>query len=94
MKLTYRGVSYELQDFTIETVESEVTGKYRGADFKFRKRKGELIPHSTLRLVYRGLTYLAFGRSWHLYQPGDAPESGESPSTATIDNDDLPNSNG
>lgn len=67
MKFTYRGIKYESNLPTVETIESEIVGKYRSVDFKFRRLKPILVPHSTLRLKYRGVTHLAFGRSWSPY---------------------------
>ncbi|MGQ4646963.1 DUF4278 domain-containing protein [Lyngbya aestuarii] len=78
MKLTYRGVKYQSQTPIPETTESEIGGKYRGVNFKFRQKKAIFIPHSSLRLKYRGVTHLAFGRSWHRLQLNDLTCSGQS----------------
>lgn len=62
MQLTYRGVRYHSQSHTIETVESARVGKYRGVNLRFRHRNVIFIPHSLLRLTYRGISHLALGR--------------------------------
>ncbi|NEO98836.1 MAG: DUF4278 domain-containing protein [Symploca sp. SIO2E9] len=67
MKFTYRGISYESNLPTLEMIESKIIGKYRSVDFKIRRLKPILVPHSTLRLKYRGVTHLAFGHSWYPY---------------------------
>ncbi|NEQ69824.1 MAG: DUF4278 domain-containing protein [Symploca sp. SIO1B1] len=71
MKLTYRGVSYEHQPATLETTETEITGKYRGVKSQFRCRKSILVPNSSFRLKYRGLMHLVFGLSWYELKPKD-----------------------
>ncbi|MGB7442971.1 MAG: DUF4278 domain-containing protein [Coleofasciculaceae cyanobacterium] len=65
MKLTYRGIKYESNTSKLEMIDSNVVGKYRGKEFKFRQKKAILIPNSTLRLKYRGVTHLAFSSSWY-----------------------------
>lgn len=86
MKLTYRGVSYQSSATNLEMMESEIGGKYRGVDFKFRQKKAILIPHSSLRLKYRGVTHLAFGRSWHQLQ---LEQTKDSDNTSLNNNDQL-----
>jgi|GEM_PF-5012071 len=75
MKFTYRGVSYERQPHTLETIETGVIGKYRGVKSPFRRRKSILIPNSSFRLKYRGLMYLVFGLSWYELKPQNASRS-------------------
>ena len=65
MKLTYRGVPYESNATQLEMVDSNIVGKYRGKKFKFKQKKEILIPNSSLRLKYRGVTHLAFSSSWY-----------------------------
>ena len=65
MKLTYRGIKYEYNPTQLEMIDSNVVGKYRGKEFKFRQKKAILVPNSTLRLKYRGVTHLGFSSSWY-----------------------------
>ncbi|HBB31339.1 MAG TPA: hypothetical protein DDZ80_16265 [Cyanobacteria bacterium UBA8803] len=81
MQLSYRGVHYQSETPTIETTESKIGGKYRGADLQFRRRKGIFVPDSFLRLKYRGTPHLALGRFSVKSQPHDLPNSGYSPLT-------------
>lgn len=57
MKLTYRGVQYENNTPTVETVESQVAGKYRGLDWRFHNLKKQLHLQPRANLTYRGITY-------------------------------------
>ncbi|NET52506.1 MAG: DUF4278 domain-containing protein [Merismopedia sp. SIO2A8] len=50
MKFTYRGIRYESNLPASEMIESEIIGKYRSVEFKFRRLKPILVPHSSLRL--------------------------------------------
>jgi len=65
MKLSYRGVSYDYNPPTVATASSNVGGKYRGQDWRFRNLKRPPILQPTKRLVYRGV----------LYQTGQAANS-------------------
>jgi hypothetical protein len=57
MKLTYRGVQYDYQPATIPVTETEVTGKYRGLDWRFRNLQKAPVLLPTTELTYRGVTY-------------------------------------
>ncbi len=57
MKLTYRGVQYEINTPVVETTESNVTGKYRGLDWRFRNPTKQLYLKPRANLTYRGVTY-------------------------------------
>ncbi|MEA5472357.1 DUF4278 domain-containing protein [Spirulina sp. 06S082] len=57
MKLTYRGVAYEYNPTTVESLDTEITGKYRGLEWRFRNRKAPTAQKPTLDLVYRGVPY-------------------------------------
>ena len=57
MKLNYRGVSYEYNPPTFATVESEVGGKYRGLDWRFRNLKKSPVLQPPVNLTYRGVAY-------------------------------------
>jgi hypothetical protein len=60
MQLTYRGASYESTPVEIAMSEGGVSGKYRGAEVKFSSPSGRFIPHSAVKLTYRGSAYLRF----------------------------------
>ena len=75
MKFTYRGVSYEHQPATLETIDTGIIGKYRGVKSQFRRRQSILIPNSSFRLKYRGLMHLVFGHSWYELKPKDICDS-------------------
>ncbi|VXD22217.1 conserved hypothetical protein [Planktothrix serta PCC 8927] len=58
MKLTYRGVPYELNVHSVETWESNIFVKYRGIGYNYRRSIHPLKPLPQA-LKYRGLTYAA-----------------------------------
>ena len=57
MKLSYRGVSYEGEPLVLETIESDIGGKYRGQTWKHRYPRH--IPHIKPKayMQYRGVAY-------------------------------------
>lgn len=57
MKLTYRGVAYEYNPPAVETTLSEVGGKYRGLDWRFRNLKKPPMLQPRVDLTYRGVRY-------------------------------------
>jgi hypothetical protein len=57
MKLSYRGVSYEYNPPVVEATETEVGGKYRGLDWRFRNLKKPPMIQPTVNLKYRGFSY-------------------------------------
>lgn len=57
MKLTYRGIQYNYNPPTVETVERGVGGKYRGLDWRFRNLKKPPVLQPTANLKYRGVHY-------------------------------------
>lgn len=59
MKLCYRGVSYEPNPTSIETIQGEVGGKYRGFPWRhtYVKMSGRHTQPS-YELYYRGVTPL------------------------------------
>ncbi|MCW6036262.1 DUF4278 domain-containing protein [Spirulina subsalsa FACHB-351] len=57
MQLTYRGVAYDYQPAPVDTVETGVTGKYRGLEWRFRNLEKPPVQKPTLDLVYRGVHY-------------------------------------
>ena len=58
MKLSYRGVSYELNPNLIEVTEIEIIGKYRGLPIRMTSVASEFIPQSIMKLTYRGNNYI------------------------------------
>ncbi len=56
MQLIYRGVKYETSDQHIPTVESGVSGLYRGAQWVGHKA-AEPVPQPNHVLSWRGVTY-------------------------------------
>jgi hypothetical protein len=58
MKLHYRGNYYEHNPQSIETVESEITAKYRGATYKIKQPVNLAVPDSVLKLKFRGVAYI------------------------------------
>ena len=58
MKLQYRGDSYEHNPQSIETTESEITAKYRGATYKIKQPINPTVPDAVVTLKYRGVPYI------------------------------------
>ena len=60
MQLTFLGVRYKANLFSIPVVESQIIGKYRGQFFgvKTKSVQEKPMPQSFLRLKYRGVDYL------------------------------------
>jgi hypothetical protein len=58
MKLHYRGNSYEHNPQSLETVDSEITAKYRGATYKVKQVVNLAVPDSILNLKFRGVAYI------------------------------------
>jgi hypothetical protein len=57
MKLSYRGISYDYTPPTVESNQTEDTGKFRGVDIRFRTVQKAPVQQPTLDLVYRGVAY-------------------------------------
>lgn len=57
MKLSYRGSQYDLS-FGIQISDSEMVGKYRGSDVRFKQPKPSEIPDAVVPMQYRGTRYL------------------------------------
>jgi hypothetical protein len=58
MKLTYRGAGYDYTPAVVESHESAIAGKYRGAGLKFRTNLTKVpVLKSALDLIYRGTHY-------------------------------------
>lgn len=59
MKLTYRGVNYEYDIPTVDMIEGEVAGKYRGQNWNYRYPRHIPVPqksggpHHTTKRDYR-----------------------------------------
>jgi hypothetical protein len=58
MKLQYRGNSYKHNPQLIETVENQITAKYRGANYKIKQSVKFNVPDSIVNLKYRGVAYI------------------------------------
>lgn len=57
MKLTYRGITQEYDIPSIEVLEGEVGGKYRGQNWNYRYPRHIPVPQQTYDLKYRGVSY-------------------------------------
>ncbi|MEC4983028.1 MAG: DUF4278 domain-containing protein [Oscillatoria sp. PMC 1068.18] len=57
MKLSYRGIGYDRQSLSLEVLEGEIIGKYRGQDIraKYPRHIPQLQPK--VYLQYRGIAY-------------------------------------
>ncbi|NJL00471.1 MAG: DUF4278 domain-containing protein [Spirulinaceae cyanobacterium RM2_2_10] len=57
MKMTYRGIQYEREPFSLEVQESELVGTYRGCRYHYRypQHVPQLRPKPPL--LYRGNSY-------------------------------------
>ena len=56
MKLTYRGIPYEKNVHSVETCETNIFIKYRGASYNYRRSMTFPQPESK-DLKYRGVAY-------------------------------------
>jgi hypothetical protein len=57
MKLSYRGVNYELTPPTLEVTEGEILGQYRGVSWRCHTLQEMPVPQVNLALTDRGVTY-------------------------------------
>lgn len=57
MKLTYRGVSYDYEPPTIDMMEGELGGKYRGQPWRVSYPRHIPVPQPASALKYRGVSY-------------------------------------
>ena len=57
MKLVYRGVSYDYNPPQVAVTEGEVTGKFRGLDWRFHNLKKPFVLQPPVNLTYRGVAY-------------------------------------
>ena len=55
MKLTYRGTNYEYDIPTVDMIEGEVAGKYRGQNWNYRYPRHIPVPQHPHDLRYRGV---------------------------------------
>lgn len=58
MELSYRGQRYEMDATNIDSTESSLSGRYRGASVSFRIPQLPIQPASAVGLRYRGSSYL------------------------------------
>ncbi|TAF57684.1 MAG: DUF4278 domain-containing protein [Oscillatoriales cyanobacterium] len=70
MQLTYRGVSYDYTPPQVNSVDSDLVGRYRGIDIRFRNPSKSPVQQPTLDLKYRGVSYRTGdtdqARTWEL----------------------------
>ncbi|MEM9922444.1 MAG: DUF4278 domain-containing protein [Cyanobacteria bacterium P01_D01_bin.50] len=57
MKLTYRGIEYEYIPLAVEVSAEEVSGKYRGAEWKRHRSRYTTVNENAVEYKYRGATY-------------------------------------
>ncbi|TFI54314.1 DUF4278 domain-containing protein [Mastigocladus laminosus UU774] len=57
MKLTYRGVDYESHPLAVETIPGEISGKYRGQQWRRHYPRHIPTPQPVAELKYRGVAY-------------------------------------
>lgn len=57
MKLSYRGISYTTEPPTVEQMESNLSGSYRGCGFQFGYPRHIPATHPVATLSYRGVPY-------------------------------------
>jgi hypothetical protein len=55
MKLTYRGANYEYDLPTVDMIEGEVAGKYRGQNWNYHYPRHMKVPQHPHDLQYRGV---------------------------------------
>ena len=55
MKLTYRGTNYEYDIPTVDMIEGEVAGKYRGQNWNYRYPRHIPVPQHPHDLQYRSV---------------------------------------
>ncbi|HAX78537.1 MAG TPA: hypothetical protein DCY88_22570 [Cyanobacteria bacterium UBA11372] len=72
MKMSYRGVAYEYEPPTIDMVEGEIGGKYRGQPWRCSYPRHIPVPQPALDLKYRGVAYSTYGKA----QPGAIAQTG------------------
>lgn len=65
MQLTYRGIKYDYNPPTVDTIESAAGGKYRGWDWRFRNLKNPPVLQPRVNLKYRGVRYQTPGTVWN-----------------------------
>lgn len=58
MRLSYRGAQYESNQPSLEVTESEILGKYRGANWRCQTLQEVPVPQSVTTLKYRGVAYI------------------------------------
>lgn len=71
MKLQYRGNFYEYKPQFVETLESEITAKYRGANYKVKQPVHLPVPHAIVNLKYRGVAYIK-GQNYGTLRSGES----------------------
>ena len=57
MKLVYRGVSYDYNPPQVAVEQGQITGTFRGLDWRFHNLKKPLLLQPPVNLTYRGVAY-------------------------------------
>ncbi len=57
MQLSFRGVHYEAEPKTLDVIEGEVGGTYRGKPWKVHRYRQQLRSSENHELKYRGVRY-------------------------------------
>jgi Domain of unknown function (DUF4278) len=63
MKLSYHGAAYEYSPPTIDMVEGEIGGKYRGQPWRCSYPRHIPVPQPALDLKYRGVAYSTYPKA-------------------------------
>lgn len=73
MKLTYRGIEYQVRTVGQATVPTQEIGTYRGTKLAFRATKTQLNSGEFAVLTYRGAQYRSPRYSQSTYKVDQAP---------------------
>ncbi|NEO60519.1 MAG: DUF4278 domain-containing protein [Moorea sp. SIO4G2] len=57
MKLSYRGVSYQYHPCEVSTTAVDLTGKYRGVNYRLGSAHPIPLVQDKVNLKYRGVSY-------------------------------------
>jgi acyl-homoserine lactone acylase PvdQ len=60
MHLTYRGNRYQVMPTLLNENDRNISGQYRGVSMQLIQSNVTSVPQSSLRLTYRGASYLQF----------------------------------
>lgn len=57
MQLVYRGISYVNEPYTIESIPSDITGRFLGQKYQIRRPFNSILSADRQSLIYRGLIH-------------------------------------